>query len=253
MSQSYTPEYYQSFAAISNSSAEIVAGCLFDLLSPNSVIDVGCGLGHYLRAFSQKGVGTCCGIEGPWIKDAPAVIPREQFEILDLMTEDLSEYNPGRFDLAISIEVAEHLPAFLGEAFVKLLCRCAPIVFFSAAIPHQGGTHHVNEQRLSYWIPLFEKENFQLLDIVRPRLWNIPSVDPCVKQNGVLFVHHDYKMRCPEGASLEGLDLVHPAIFEEKQQQWLNDESLGRVMAGRRLTFIVFKALLTRLRSRISL
>ena len=50
------------------------------------------------------------------------------------------------FDLAISLEVAEHPPEEFAEPLVERLVTAAPFVLFSAAIPEQGGIHHVNEQ-----------------------------------------------------------------------------------------------------------
>ena len=62
-----------------------------------------------------------------------------------------------KFDLAISLEVAEHLKSSSSEDFVQSLTTLAPMILFSAAIPHQGGLHHINEQWLEYWGDLFNK------------------------------------------------------------------------------------------------
>jgi hypothetical protein len=50
-----------------------------------------------------------------------------------------------RFDLAISLEVAEHLPEGSAGALVSTLIEAAPVVVFSAAIKGQSGTNHINE------------------------------------------------------------------------------------------------------------
>ena len=51
-----------------------------------------------------------------------------------------------RFDLALSLEVAEHLPPECGSEFVQTLTDLSSVILFSAAIPFQGGTDHLNEQ-----------------------------------------------------------------------------------------------------------
>ena len=62
-----------------------------------------------------------------------------------------------RFDLVNCLEVAEHLDASRADSFVDDLCALGDVVVFSAAIPGQGGTHHVNEQFQSYWQERFRR------------------------------------------------------------------------------------------------
>jgi hypothetical protein len=66
-----------------------------------------------------------------------------------------------RFDVAVSMEVAEHLPATTADRYVDLLTEVAPTVVFSAATPGQGGTGHVNEQPHEYWIDRFVSRAFE--------------------------------------------------------------------------------------------
>jgi SAM-dependent methyltransferase len=61
----------------------------------------------------------------------------------------------GSFDLALCLEVAEHLPEHLGVRLVRFLSVAAPVVVFSAAQPGQGGTGHVNERPKAHWIDAF--------------------------------------------------------------------------------------------------
>ena len=109
---------------------------VIDLLHPNSVVDVGCGTGGWLAEFKRHGVTNILGIDGPHIP-----IGQLEFDPREFLAADLTE--PLRldsyFDLAISLEVAEHLEVHRSEQFVETLTDLAPIVLFSAAIPHQGG------------------------------------------------------------------------------------------------------------------
>ena len=66
-------------------------------------------------------------------------MPREQLRIApqDFQVQDLrrSFRLERRFDLALCLEVAEHLPAKAADAFVASLVELAPVVVFSAAMP----------------------------------------------------------------------------------------------------------------------
>ena len=65
-----------------------------------------------------------------------------------------------RYDLAVSLEVGEHLEASLAGGLVDSLTRLAPVVLFSAAIPGQSGTHH------GLLLPLVHLQQY---DVVRSR------------------------------------------------------------------------------------
>ncbi|HEU4929160.1 MAG TPA: hypothetical protein VFU38_04970, partial [Candidatus Krumholzibacteria bacterium] len=67
-----------------------------------------------------------------------------------------------RFDVAVSMEVAEHLPAPAADRYVDMLTRLAPVVVFTAATPGQGGNDHVNEQPHEYWIEKFASRGLVL-------------------------------------------------------------------------------------------
>src|SRR5262249_43904135 len=92
-----------------------------------------------------------------------------------------------RFDLAVSLEVAEHLPDTSADAFVRLLTSLAPVVLFSAAVPCQGGTHHLNEQWPDYWAARFESCGYRTFVYLRDRIWDSPDVECWYAQNILLF------------------------------------------------------------------
>jgi hypothetical protein len=73
-------------------------------------------------------------------------------------------------DVAYCIEVAEHMPADLGERLVAFLGGAAPLVMFTAAHPGQGGQGHINEQSREYWIDRFEKRGMTYLPDQTDRL-----------------------------------------------------------------------------------
>ena len=65
-----------------------------------------------------------------------------------------------RYDLCLSVEVAEHIPESNSDIFIKSLCALSNNIIFTAAKPGQGGKNHVNEQLPEYWINKFRKYGY---------------------------------------------------------------------------------------------
>jgi SAM-dependent methyltransferase len=195
-------------------SAEKVLRCVFDIHSARSVVDIGCGIGTWLATAKRLGADTLLGIDGPHVPLDMLAIEATQFSSQDLIT--LSRID-GRYDLAIAMEVAEHLPPSRGEGFVKLLCSTSDVVLFSAAIPGQGGNGHINEQALSYWSKLFAAQGYTAYDFVRPIIWNDDAVMRWYRQNVMLFSKTDLSDRLCDVGYLRlphsMIDLVHPEVY----------------------------------------
>ena len=219
MGNGYDGHFFENLQKSQVPSAAAIAPFLFEVLQPRSAIDIGCGRGFWLLELSRLGVERIYGMDGPWAPVDKLAFPSEKFQSCDLNSSiRLNE----SFDLALSLEVAEHLAPERASSFVNDLCALAPAVFFSAAVPGQGGTHHYNEQWPSYWAKLFEKNDFIAYDIVRPRFWNDENITWWYKQNTTLYVHKD---KTPE---LEGLkpyrhctpdelqSLIHPTLYNQK-------------------------------------
>lgn len=210
----YSTTFYDGQMDESLTSAAVVVPAVIDLLHPSSVIDVGCGRGGWLRTFQQHGVADIAGEDGAWVRPDDLLIDPSHFTPRDLgvRREPLR-----RYDLATSLEVAEHLAAAKAQVFVDYLCGCADVVLFSAAVPGQGGTHHVNEQRLSYWVDKFAALRFDLFDVLRSRLWDDRRIAWWYRQNIVLFARQGTDVHALLDAELRRtrwpVDIVHPDGF----------------------------------------
>ena len=180
----YTRGYYISIHQGAHRSAKEVVPHVLELVRPSSVVDVGCGAGSWLSVFRDHGIIDVLGIDGEDMSLDLLQIPREQFLSHDL-TEPLVLGR--RFDLALSLEVAEHLSPESASLFTASLVRLAPVILFSAAVPYQGGQNHVNEQWPEYWITLFERHGYLVLDCLRDRVWQNERVDWWYAQNMLLF------------------------------------------------------------------
>lgn len=136
--------------------AHTVADTLYEEYEPDSVIDFGCGLGRYLNRFRGHGA-TVHGVEGYSEAREEAEIPVEALTIHDLRKPLELD---GRYDLALCIETAEHIPARFADTLVKTITEAAQRVVFTAAPPGGSGTHHVNEASRDYWIEKFQSHGF---------------------------------------------------------------------------------------------
>ncbi|MEA2133199.1 MAG: hypothetical protein QOC68_1108, partial [Solirubrobacteraceae bacterium] len=193
-------------------SADAVLPRLFELVPVRSLVDVGCGWGTWMRAALDLGVTEVAGVDGEWVDPDELEVPAETFRRADLAGPlDLGR----RYDLAISLEVAEHLPEAAAPGFVASLVAAAPIVAFSAAIPDQGGRGHVNEQWPAYWAELFARHGYEPVDALRPLLWEDEGVDWWYAQNLVIYASPDALDRLPALGThpqrgRKPLALVHP-------------------------------------------
>jgi 2-polyprenyl-3-methyl-5-hydroxy-6-metoxy-1,4-benzoquinol methylase len=119
-------------------SANLILSEVFRYYKPRSVVDIGCGIGTWLATALELGVTDVLGIEGDWLDRSLARIADELIVATDLEQPfDLGR----RFDLAICLEVAEHLSPAAAPGFIDSLTRHADVILFSAAIPFQGGHH----------------------------------------------------------------------------------------------------------------
>jgi SAM-dependent methyltransferase len=203
----YTPKFYRELDSTSESAREVLP-IILELLKPASVVDLGCGAGHWLAAASELGVRDFLGVDGDWVLEAQLAIPREKLFVHDLGTPLQLDR---KFDLALSLEVAEHLPACQAQAFVQTLCEAADRIVFSAAIPGQGGRHHVNERWPSYWAELFQRFEYECYDLLRPRIWNNPRVLWYYAQNCLIFARAGSLTKF--GPPDHPLSLIHPVLW----------------------------------------
>jgi hypothetical protein len=214
----YTSEFFEAHRAGARRSAGAVVPLVLRLVQPHSVVDVGCGQGAWLAVFREHGVEDILGVDGDYVDRRQLEIPAERFRPHDLIWPLRLEWV---FDLVVSLEVAEHLPAACADAFIDSLTRLGPVVLFSAAVPFQGGTDHVNEQWPAYWAGRFDRHGYRPVDCLRRRIWANDAVAWWYAQNTFLYVEQSYLEACPalrreyEAAGPAALPLVHPTRYRE--------------------------------------
>ena len=169
-----------------NSPKEIVPE-LVKLFNPKSVVDFGCGLGTFLYCFKDAGVHDVLGLDGKWVNKELLSKYLDDTEFKECNLEENIILDK-KFDLVISVEVAEHLSEKSADLFVENLVNAGNIIVFGASIPFQEGQNHVNEQWSDYWEQKFNKHGYRMLDILKPLFWDNPNIFWWYKQNMVVFV-----------------------------------------------------------------
>lgn len=215
----YGGAFFDSQRDTSLTSASIVIPHVLSLCNPKSVADFGCGVSPWVRALLDMGINDVMGIDGNYVRDESLLIPGDHFVRADIgQPIDLKR----RFDLAISMEVAEHLPPEKAATFIATLTSHSGIVLFSAAVPRQGGTYHVNEQWPQYWTSLFSSHGYRCVDCIRDVFWEDDRIAWWYRQNMFLFVADDLLPAFPkllaESARSRTLPLamVHPGFTHKE-------------------------------------
>jgi SAM-dependent methyltransferase len=217
----YDDRYFDEIAEGSLSSAKVIVPYLLELLQPKSVLDVGCAEGAWLSVFREAGIVDYLGIDGEHVDRDRLKIEKDKFVATNLE----NGFSLGRrFDLVVCLEVAEHLAVEAADRLVSSLVTHAPFVVFSASIPFQDGTGHVNEQWPLYWVEKFSRHGYAPLDCIRAKVWRDSRVRWWFAQNMIIYadagaVEHNARLLQWLGSrSEEPLPLVHPELLIHKEK-----------------------------------
>jgi len=232
----YNETFFDGHIDRSLRSARAVIPVVLGLIPAKSVVDFGCGRGAWLKACLENGVETVFGLDGDYVNRDKLLIDRDQFRTADLRGPIRLDR---RFDLALCLEVAEHLPARSARALVESLAAAAPIVLFSAALPGQGGTSHINLQWPPYWKRLFADQGMRKYDVVRPLIWSDRSVDDYYRQN--IYIYSIESVN-----SLDSLEHFEPEFY------LVSDYAMAYATFGWSSRGLKYLALLRRIHSCLS-
>lgn len=189
-------------------SSALILPHLFKIVKPNTILDIGCGIGTWLSMAKKFGVKNVLGVDGEYVDRnlLRKYLVDDEFVSHDLtMPLELRR----RFDLCFCLEVAEHLPKEFSDVLVDTLVRHSDLILFSAAIPGQGGENHLNEQEPNFWIKKFENKGYHVYDPIRPLVWTNKEVDVWYKQNIFLFSKNPMDLLKPIFTHL-----VHPELYQ---------------------------------------
>jgi len=216
--KTYNKSFFENIKVESLRSAREIVPLVVDLIRPQSVVDVGCGTGAWIKVFQEHGVQNVLGLDGEYVDREAILFPKERFVPCDLAAPVRLDR---KFDLVVSLEVAEHLPQKTSRTFVESLTNLGPVILFSSAIPFQGGVEHINEQWQDYWADLFKERNYLAIDCIRGKVWSNKKVAFWFAQNTFIYVHRDYLDSHPELQKERDKNslpfaIVHPELFEKR-------------------------------------
>lgn len=223
----YNDSFYKSQKSGSHASAQIIVAYIITKFGRyiKTVVDYGCGSGAWLNVFEHYGREIKGFDFGQGVKEN-LFISQDKYERMDLT----SDWNKEReYDLALCLEVAEHIPENHSTKLIEILVSSAPLILFSAAIPGQGGVNHINEQYPSYWIKKFIDYDYSCFDIIRPKFWYNKHIEYWYRQNCLIFkknniiisgLEDDKRVDIFSQAHL--IDVVHPELLKEKCAQMTN-------------------------------
>lgn len=224
LSKSYDGDYYEQHIDESLRSARIVLSHLWEYLKPASVLDVGCGRGAWLKACRELGSTVLIGLDGEWNSQSQMIDSVIQFKSTNLNRPFVVD---SRVDLAMSLEVAEHLEPSSSQQFIECLSQASDAVLFGAAYPGQGGTNHLNEQPHTYWAGLFRGRGYVPFDLFRPFLWGNEEVRFWYRQNTFLYCkegcasYHAIRSKgCYELNNVSFMNCIHPALYEMRRARF---------------------------------
>jgi len=187
----YSKQFYISVGARALISSEIVFSEMKRWYLPASIIDFGAGPGVWssvaAQAFPNARVLALDYDQATIFQDVFQTSKPENLStlVLDFETESLD--NLQEVDLAICLEVLEHLKSNTANKVFSEMCNKSQVILFSAAVPGQGGTGHINEKPKEYWIEEFRRKDFLIFDIFR-NLLDKPEVPSYYKNNIYLAV-----------------------------------------------------------------
>jgi len=156
-----------------------------------NIIDIGCGNGSYVKKFLDSNF-ECIGYDGNPITP----------EITDGLCKvmDLSKpTNLGKYDLAISLEVGEHIPKQYEQIFIDNVCSSSNNIIISWAVEGQGGYGHVNCQNNDYIIAEFNRRGYRYDENISKKLrenstlpWFVNTLMYFEYKNGLIIPEENY-------------------------------------------------------------
>jgi hypothetical protein len=199
----YTNDYRLEISPTSEQSAQEVFKALkeLEIYHGGSVVDIGGGIGSW----------------GTEIEDYTLVdynVPTELLLTKNYIDHDLREplKLPRKYDLAICVEVVEHLPENFANTLIQSLTESSDTILFSAAIPNQGGLNHYNEQWPTYWAMKFITHGFYPFHTdIRQLLYDNKKVDLWYRNNLMIFTKNLYNTKY-------NLNFVHPEYYYQITQ-----------------------------------
>ncbi len=218
-SKVYDDDFYKSQQEGSLRSAKIIlediSSIIHNLFENKTVRDIGCGVGTWLSVASESlKARQITGYDFPK-GNIKTLVPRDKIVSCNLIS--VENFEPA--DITFCLEVMEHVEESLHADLIEKICKNTNIIIFSAAAPLQGGTGHVSERNPKYWKKLFENNNFNGYDIIRPRIWENEDIEYWYRQNILIFTK-ELILELDCFPSFNFSHLVHPILLADMSNRY---------------------------------
>lgn len=201
----YSKDYYSIHDENSYKSATVILNQLSNYISPSSIIDWGCGSGTWCKAAIEIWNVSIIGIDQHDFDGYQMYISQSNYRKEDIR----KEIWVNKVELAICVEVIEHIDEYYEDAVIDNICSCSDTILFSGALPFQGGTGHINEKPYSYWVKKFRERGYNLDDRIRRDIWDNSDVEIWYRNNIMLLK----KVKTIKIQEQYPLDIIHPDML----------------------------------------
>lgn len=202
----YSKNYYSRHANGSLNSANRILSLLSEFIHPNSVADIGCGTGTWGFTAEKIWGAQIFAFDRHRYDDCDMYISAEKYFQCDLRQKT----RLGRYDLAICVEVIEHIDQNYEDIVIDNLCACSDTLLFSGALPFQGGTGHINERPFSYWLEKFNMRGYTMIQDIRWSIWDQSDIEIWYRNN-IMFL---MKTTTKNKPTPYPVDIIHPQMLE---------------------------------------
>jgi hypothetical protein len=186
----YNDKFYLSVSDRGFEASKTVFQILKTFIDPKIIYDYGCGYGVWATSAadqfpSAKVVGFDLKPTISKNKGKSETLQNLNYESIDFET---NEYSYDKCGLAICLEVVEHVSKDRANLHILRMCQSSEMILFSGAVKGQGGTGHINEQTLGYWVNQFKSQGWIPIDIIRPQIKHNRKIPDYYRNNILLFV-----------------------------------------------------------------
>jgi SAM-dependent methyltransferase len=124
-------------------------------VQPKTVLDAGCAKGFLVEGFRNRGVEA-------WGVDISEYAIQEVVESIKpfCWAGSITDPFPQKYDLIVTIEVVEHMPAEEGQKAIANLCAHSDRIIFSSTPFDYKEVTHYNVQPPEYWAREFARHGF---------------------------------------------------------------------------------------------
>jgi hypothetical protein len=190
----YTPKFFEKRTTKMRKWECPIGKWLAQELQITSMVDFGCAVGSFLEGALKGGVKRIRGYEYAYDSALPYIPAHIKPHIS--FGDAGKPIDCGKFDLAMSIEVAEHLLPEQSDTFVANLTNAGEkYVILTAAPPTQDGYYHLNLQPYEFWIDKIEARGWKLrtdlADKAKAAWASVPNVPGHINRNIMFFTPKD--------------------------------------------------------------